>query len=184
VNVGGGQFVDVARPTGSDSIKDGRGVAVADFNGDGKLDLIINNNNAAPTIYLNALKNVGRCIEMKLVGTRSNRDAVGARVRLGVAGQTLTRQVEAGSGYASEAMLPVHFGLGDSASIESVEITWPDGFVQRFKGAQIDPFINRMVLIEEGNDHLAEFTAGHAPPQIVASMSNAKRNSLGTTSRQ
>ena len=111
---------------------------MADYNGDGKLDLIINNNNAAPTIYLNALKNVGRCIEMKLVGTRSNRDAVGARVRLGVAGKTLTRQVEAGSGYASEAMLPIHFGLADAANIESVEITWPDGFVQQFKGAQLD----------------------------------------------
>ena len=157
---------------------------MADYNGDGKLDLIINNNNAAPTIYLNALKNVGRCIEMKLVGTRSNRDAVGARVRLGVAGKTLTRQVEAGSGYASEAMLPIHFGLADAANIESVEITWPDGFVQQFKGAQLDPFIDRMVLIEEGNNHLAEFTASHPAPHIVASMGNAKRNLVGTTSRQ
>jgi hypothetical protein len=155
---------------------------VADYNGDGKLDLIINNNNAAPTIYLNALKNVGRCIEMKLVGTRSNRDAVGARVRLALSEKTLTRQVEAGSGYASEAMLPVHFGLGDAPSIESVEITWPDGFVQRFKGAQIDPFIDRMVQIEEGNDHLAEFTVAHPPPHLVASMSNAKRTSPGATS--
>jgi hypothetical protein len=182
-NVGDGQFVDVARPTGSDSIKDGRGVAVADYNGDGKLDLIINNNNAAPTIYLNALKNVGRCIEMKLVGTSSNRDAVGARVRLGVAGKTLTRQVEAGSGYASEAMLPVHFGLGNAARIESVEITWPDGSVQRFMGSRFDPFIDRMVQIEEGNDQLFEFTPGHAPPHELASMSNAKRL-LGRTSLQ
>lgn len=174
----------MARPTGSDSIKDGRGVAVADYNGDGKLDLIINNNNSAPTIYLNALKNVGRCIEMKLVGTRSNRDAVGARVRLGVAGKTLSRQVEAGSGYASEAMLPVHFGLGGAASIESVEITWPDGFVQRFTGAQIDPFLDRMVLIEEGNSQLAEFKPAHPPPHILASMKSAKRNSLGRTTLQ
>lgn len=183
-NVGGGQFVDVARPTGSDSIKDGRGVAVADYNGDGKLDLIINNNNAAPTIYLNALKHVGKCIEMKLVGTRSNRDAVGARVRLSVAGKTLTRQVEAGSGYASEAMLPVHFGLGDAAGIESVEITWPDGSVQRFAGTQFDPFIDRMVQIEEGNDHVAEFTAAHGPPHIVVSMHKANRTSSRMTSAQ
>ena len=120
---------------------------------------------------------------MKLVGTRSNRDAVGARVRLGVAGKKLTRQVEAGSGYASEAMLPVHFGLGDAARIESVEITWPDGFVQRFTGERFDPFIDRMVQIEEGNDHLAEFTAAPAPPHVVASMSNAK-STLGRTSLQ
>src|SRR5437762_1697866 len=86
--------------------------ASSDFNGDGKLDMVINNNNATPTIYMNNLKNVGKCIEVKLVGTESNHDAIGARVRLSVAGKTLTRQVEAGSGYASEAMLPLHFGLG------------------------------------------------------------------------
>lgn len=183
-NVGGGQFVDVARPTGSDSIKDARGVAVADYNGDGKLDLIINNNNAAPTIYLNALKNVGKCIEMKLVGTRSNRDAVGARVRLSVAGKTLTRQVEAGSGYASEAMLPVHFGLGDAAGIESVEITWPDGLVQRFAGTQFDSFIDQMVQIEEGNDYITELRAAHAPPRTMVSMHKAKSNSLRMTGMQ
>ena len=171
----------MARPTGSDSIKDGRGVAVADYNGDGKLDLIINNNNSAPTIYLNAVKNVGRCIEMKLVGTRSNRDAVGARVRLGVDGKTLSRQVEAGSGYASEAMLPVHFGLGRAPSIESVEITWPDGFVQRFTGAQINPFLDRMVLVEEGNNQLAEFKPAHAPGQIVASTKSATATHSGRT---
>jgi len=183
-NVGGGQFVDVARPTGSDSIRDGRGVAVADYNGDGKLDLIINNNNAAPTIYLNALKNVGKCIEMKLVGTHSNRDAVGARIRLAVAGKTLTRQVEAGSGYASEAMLPVHFGLGDAARIESVEITWPDGFVQRFAGTRFDPFIDQMVKIEEGNDSISELMSAHAPPRPVVSLHKAKRNSLRMTGMQ
>ena len=176
--------MDVARPTGSDSIRDGRGVAVADYNGDGKLDLIINNNNAAPTIYLNALKNVGKCIEMKLVGTHSNRDAVGARIRLAVAGKTLTRQVEAGSGYASEAMLPVHFGLGDAARIESVEITWPDGFVQRFAGTRFDPFIDQMVKIEEGNDSISELMSAHAPPRPVVSLHKAKRNSLRMTGMQ
>ena len=167
-NVGGGQFVDVARPTGSDSIKDGRGVAIADYNGDGKLDLIINNNNSAPTIYLNALKNAGSCIEMKLVGTRSNRDAIGALIRMSVGGKTLTRQVEAGSGYASEAMLPVHFGLGEATAIESMEITWPNGFVQRFKGAELAPFIDRMVRVEEGSDRLAEVTAAHATSALVS----------------
>jgi hypothetical protein len=79
---------------------------------------------------------------------------------LAVAGKTLTRQVEGGSGYASEAMLPVHFGLGDATRIEWVEITWPDGFVQRFTGEQFDPFIDRVVQIEEGSDRPAEFWGG------------------------
>jgi len=81
-NAGNGEFVDVARPLGSDSIKDGRGVAIADFNGDGKLDVVINNNNSTPTIYLNNLRKVGASIRIKLVGKRSNRDAIGALVRL------------------------------------------------------------------------------------------------------
>ena len=155
-NVGGGQFLDVARPTGADCIKDSRGVAIADFNGDGRLDLVINNNNATPTLYLNALKNVGRCIEMKLAGTRSNRDAIGARVRLTLGRKIMTRQVEAGSGYASEAMLTLHFGLGDTSNITSVEIDWPSGLVQKFDGDQLDPFVGRVVRIEEGSERLAE----------------------------
>ena len=155
-NAGSGQFIDVARPLGSDSIKDGRGVAIADFNGDGKLDVVINNNNSTPTIYLNNLRRVGASIGMKLVGTRSNRDAIGARVRLTAGGKTMMRQVEAGSGYASESMVPVHFGLGAASTIEGVEITWPSGLVQRIGPSRLDGLIGRVVRIEEGSDQIAE----------------------------
>src|SRR4030095_12397898 len=88
-NVGGGQFIDIARPTGSDSVKDGRGVAVADFNNDGRLDLVMKNNNETPVLYVNNLKRSGNSIELKLVGTESNRDAIGACVRLTVGGKTM-----------------------------------------------------------------------------------------------
>lgn len=173
-NIGNGQFTDVARPTGSDCIKDCRGVGIADLNGDGKLDLAINNNNATPTIYLNSLTKTGRYIEMKLVGTRSNRDAIGARVQLTVAGKTMTRQVEAGSGYASEVMLPVHFGLGEATRIDSVEITWPSGLVQRLDGSRLDPFIGRMARVEEGNDSITDAATARAP-HAMASRYKAKR---------
>jgi len=151
-NVGDGQFMDVARPTGADGVKDSRGMGVADFNGDGRLDMIINNNNETPFLYLNNLSKSGNALVLKLIGTHSNRDAIGACVRLTAGGKTMRRQVEAGSGYASEAMLPLHFGLGSADRIESIEITWPSGSVQRIEGADLNALVgvNRFVRIEEG----------------------------------
>lgn len=128
-------------------------MAVADFNRDGRLDIVINNNNETPTVYLNNLK-AENSLEIKLVGRRSNRDAVGADVRLTTVGKTMLRQVEAGSGYASQSMLPVHFGLGQSAMIDAIEIRWPSGQVQRIEGRALSELIanNRLIRIEEPAD--------------------------------
>jgi hypothetical protein len=157
-NIGNGQFMDVARPTGSDSIKDGRAVAIADFNGDGKLDLVINNNNAVPTLYLNEVRRSGNSVVIRLEGMaergngsfHTNRDAIGAQVRLTIAGKTMMRQVEAGSGFAAEGVLPVHFGIGRANEIEAVEITWPSGLVQTFDSAQTREWLNSYVGVKEG----------------------------------
>ncbi|MEK6279449.1 MAG: CRTAC1 family protein [Acidobacteriota bacterium] len=166
-NVGKGQFIDVARPTGSDSVKDGRGVAVADFNRDGRLDLVMNNNNETPVLYLNNLRKSGNSLELKLVGgsdpnlradapPKSNRDAIGAIVRLTASGKTMTRQVEAGSGYASQMMLPVHFGLGKAEQVDTIEIRWPSGRVQLIDGQKLAPMVkgSRQLRLEEGSDLL------------------------------
>jgi hypothetical protein len=156
--------MDVARPLGADGVKDSRGVAVADFNGDGRLDMIINNNNETPTLYLNNQSKTGNAVEIKLVGTRSNHDAVGACVRLTAGGKTMVRQVEAGSGYASESMLPVHFGLGGAERIDAVEITWPSGFIQRMEGTDLNALagVNRLVRVEEGGSLNEVATTGRA----------------------
>ena len=128
-------------------------MAVADFNNDGRLDLVMNTNNETPVFYLNNLKKVGNSIELKLIGTRSNRDAIGARVRLTAGGKTMMRQVEAGSGYASQMMLPLHFGLGSATRVDSIEICWPSGEIERFEGEQLAAMLrgSRPIRIEEGH---------------------------------
>ena len=135
-------------------------MAVADFNNDGKLDLVMNTNNETPVLYLNNLKNVGNSVELKLVGTESNRDAIGACVHLTACGKTMMRQVEAGSGYASQMMLPVHFGLGKADRIDAVEIRWPSGRVQHLEGQELAAMMkgNREVRIEEGSDRYSQIT--------------------------
>lgn len=157
-NLGGAEFEDVARGAGADCVKDSRGVAIADLNADGLLDLVINNNNAKPVIYFNQWKTKGNWLQIKLIGSSSNRDAIGATVRVtitdGSDNKTLTRQVEAGSGYASQRMLPVHFGLGDAQGAQRIEINWPSGLVQRFGTRQIEAAggINQPVTVREGGD--------------------------------
>lgn len=147
-NVGDGQFVDIARPTHTDGTKDGRGVAIADLDRDGRLDLAINNNNASPTIYLNRTRAAGNWLRLELVGRQSNRDAIGARVRLALAsGEVLTRFVEAGSGYAAQSDFPLHFGLGDNTMIKEIEINWPSGRIERIDATSHS--INQTLRLEE-----------------------------------
>jgi enediyne biosynthesis protein E4 len=177
--VGGGQFIDVARPTGSDCIGDSRGVAFADFDGDGRMDMAINNNNMPPVIYRNTLRRTGNWIELKLAGEQSNNDAVGARVRLTVAGKTMTRQVEAGSGFAAQTMLPLHFGLGQAAQIEALEIVWPSGQSTRFAGAQLDGLINRQLLITEGSTEITRLKPGEQMPHKTLARHNAAQHGAG-----
>jgi hypothetical protein len=141
-------------------VKDGRGVAVADFNNDGRLDLVMNANNETPVLYMNNLKKTGSSVELKLVGTESNRDAIGACVWLTAGGKKMMRQVEAGSGYASEMMRPLHFGLGKADHVDAIEIRWPSGREQRLKGQELANMMkgSRQVRIEEGDPQITQIT--------------------------
>src|SRR2546425_2790598 len=150
--------------------------SIADFNGDGKLDLVINNNNEQPTVYLNRVNKSGNSVEIKLKGSgtevegkRSSRDAIGAQVRLAIAGKTLLRQVEAGSGFASEGMRPIHFGLGSATRIEAVVIRWPSGLVQKFESTQTSGWINSQVQITEGIPQVSRVAPNQLSSRALAS---------------
>jgi hypothetical protein len=133
-NLGGTLFRDVAAAHGVDSLRDGRGVAVADFDGDGRQDLFVANANAEPHLFRNRHPSPGHWIELELAGTRSNREAIGARVRLTAGGRDRWSFVNGGNGFASQSTRRLHFGLGDAARAEAVEVFWPSGARQTFRG--------------------------------------------------
>lgn len=124
-------FTDRAALHGVDSIKDGRGVAVADFDNDGWLDLFVANANSTAHLYRNVAPASHRerthWISFLLEGAQSNRDAVGAQVRLTAGGKTYLGFVNGGNGFASQSSRRVHFGLGAQGRVDNVEIRWPSG---------------------------------------------------------
>ena len=127
-NEGGQLFSEQAARHGLDSPRDGRGVAVVDLDGDGRLDLFVANAGAPPNLYRNVLPPGPHWVELALEGTRSNRDAIGAVVRIYRGKEVLTRQVHAACGYLSQSSRTLHFGLGEAGKkIDSVEIAWPSG---------------------------------------------------------
>jgi hypothetical protein len=107
-------------------VRSTRAAAVADFAGDGRLSIVVNNFNDQPYLFRNHYP-PRNWVEFRLEGTRSNRDAVGAVVRLYAGGRVMTRVVQAGGGYLSQSSRTVHFGLGDRREVDRVEIAWPGG---------------------------------------------------------
>ena len=143
-NNGDGTFVDVAFVNGADRSEDARGLSILDYDQDGRLDLVL-------------LHNVGparRWIELKLVGVRSNRDAVGARLALRTADGAQTREVHAGSAYLSGQSLVQHFGLRDATAAD-LEIAWPSGARTALHGLAAD----RRYVVVEGDDHAVAVSA-------------------------
>ncbi|HVA44992.1 MAG TPA: CRTAC1 family protein [Pirellulales bacterium] len=122
---------------GIDVVRSSRCAATADFNGDGRLDLIVNNFNDHPYYFQNRFPR-RHYVAFRLTGTKSNRDAVGALVKLHSGGRTLVRQVHSSGGYLSQCSKTLHFGLGDDSPIDKVEIRWPGGKRQIMTSLPID----------------------------------------------
>lgn len=135
LNLGREKFEDIASNLdgGFAEPKIGRGLAYCDFDRDGDLDLLLTTNNGPAYLYRNDQLAGNRSIRFHLQGTKSNRDAIGAQVRIFAAGQTQSRMVKSGSSYLSQSELPVTFGLGKRSTIDRVEIAWPSGAKDEFK---------------------------------------------------
>jgi hypothetical protein len=110
-------------------VRSSRSAAVADFEGKGRLDLVVNNFNDRPYLFRNHFP-TKNYIAFRLQGTKSNRDAIGAVVRVKAGGMTLTRQVNSAGGYLAQSSRTLHFGLGPHTKIDGVEVTWPNGVRQ------------------------------------------------------
>ncbi len=135
LNDGKGIFRDVAAEAGAEfaQSKVGRGVACGDFDRDGDVDLLITTNNGPAYLYRNNQSAGNHSIRFKLTGTKSNRDAMGAEVRIEAGGMTQSRVVKSGSSYLSQSELPVTFGLGRRDQIDRVTILWPSGRSEEYK---------------------------------------------------
>jgi hypothetical protein len=115
------------------------------------MDLVISNNGDPPTLLRNGGGIANHFVNFKLVGSKSNRDAIGARITLKAGGLSQIREVQSGGSYLSQSDLRAHFGLAKAVHIDSVEIRWPSGARQSFQDLEIDKFY----LIKEGNETIA-----------------------------
>jgi len=130
-----GSFRDIGAEVGGgfEQPKVGRGLAYADFDRDGDVDLLLTTNNGPAYLYRNDQVSGNRSIRFRLVGTKSNRDAIGAKVRIFAGGSTQLRMVKGGSSYLSQSELPLTFGLEKRDRIDRVVIDWPSGRVEEYK---------------------------------------------------
>lgn len=115
-----------------------RGSAFGDLNHDGKLDLVVSAIGAPAEIWINDTSNRNHWLELALRGTRSNRDGIGAKIRLTAGGQVQFNHVSTASGYGSSSAGPVHFGLGADRIVNEIQIRWPSGTVQTLRDVAAD----------------------------------------------
>jgi hypothetical protein len=147
-NLGNGRFTDVTERLGppASTPRAGRGAAFGDLDDDGDVDVVVNNVHDRPDVFRTESRNTNRWLALQLVGTTSNRSAIGARVRVTAGGRTFVDEVRGGGSYLAQNDLRIHVGLGDHAGPVRVDVRWPNGNEERFEGIAV----NRIVRLTEG----------------------------------
>ncbi len=148
-NLRNGKFREVSRESGVSSLpwKSARGGAYCDFDNDGDMDILVSNIDDHPQLLENAGNGKAKWIELKLIGTRSNRDAIGAQVKIRSRDLVQYDHVRAGGSYLSNNDPRLHFGLGEHAVVDRIEILWPSGLKESLTGVNA----NQIIAIKEGS---------------------------------
>jgi len=147
-NTGAGHFEKVSDSLGPDFVRPivGRGLATADYDNDGDIDIVTNNRGDYPSLLRNDGGNANHWLTVQLVGTKSNRDGIGASLKLTSEGFSHVEQAKGGGSYMSSSDPRIHFGLGKRDKIESLEITWPSGHIEKLSTVPID----QIITVKEG----------------------------------
>ena len=149
-NNGNGTFKDISEKAGAGitTVSSSRGLAVGDLWNDGRISAVVSNMSAPASMLVNQVRSGNHWIGIRTVGTKSNRDGIGARITVKAGGRVFVDEVRSGSSYISNNDMRVHFGLGGVGKVDWVEVRWPSGLVERFAGLGVDGI--RMVKEEAG----------------------------------
>jgi hypothetical protein len=148
-NLGNGRFEDITESLGPPvtTPKAGRGAAFADIDNDGDLDIVVNNVNDTTDLFRTNAPAGRSWILVRLTGVKSNRSAIGARVRVVAGKEIQTQEVRGGGSYYAQNDLRVHFGLGNRPRIDRIEVRWPNGLEESWQDVEV----NRIVTLTEGS---------------------------------
>ncbi len=139
-NNGNGKFTDISASAGPGitTVSSSRGLAVGDLWNDGRMSAVVSNMNAPPALLVNDVRNGNHWIAFRAVGTKSNRSGIGARITVKAGARIFVDEVRSGSSFISNSDMRVHFGLGSTTKIDSIQIRWPSGLVERFENLPVD----------------------------------------------
>ncbi len=149
MNLGNGRFVDISQDCGEGLkvARSSRGCGLDDLDNDGDIDIVVLNTRSEPTILRNDSSSQGHWLQIRLRGTRTNRDGIGACVKVVAQDMSLIDEVHSGRGYQSHHGMRLHFGLGNRSKIDRVEVRWIGGEAEVFRNIEID----RLITLTEGD---------------------------------